>query len=551
MVRVALGWAAAALLAFAAPAAATDHLSGLTTAAPPHLVTFEAAAPVVFTSDRVITGLTDPVVGMDVSPRDGGLYVLTSDAGGVGKLYFIDPTTAGATLIGQLTPEPADTTSPHTTLPPGTAFGVDFIPPSNLLRVVSPAGLNVRVNPANGFVTTDTPINPGGTSLSGVAFTHNDNDPATNTAEYAYANASDQWGTVNTPNNGTFVPIGGSGVLSGNPALVTLDEAPSGGMWATHYVNADSAQNLYQVNRATGAHTLVGPIPANLVGMAAAHVNLFGVDAQAITAGEGAGAARVTIVRLNPRGTASVSYATTDGGATAGSDYTSTAGSLTFGPGEVAKTVSIPLSDDATDEPNESLDLSLSLAPGADASLMLNPKAIVTIADDDPAPVTPGPPPDRDGDGVADATDNCPNVANADQADSDGDGLGTVCDPLEPPLLKPGRCANVQRGTAADDSLVGTSAGDRLIGLGGADALFGAGGADCLSGGSGNDWLSGGAGADTISTGGGTNVVRAGAGNDTVNAKNRKADAVDCGSGRDVVIADKLDRLRGCEKRRR
>src|SRR5690606_28128942 len=35
---------------------------------------------------------------------------------------------------------------------------------------------------------------------------------------------------------------------------------------------------------------------------------------------------------------------------------------------------------------------------------------------------------DRDGDGVPDSRDNCPLVANADQADFDGDGIGDVCD---------------------------------------------------------------------------------------------------------------------------
>lgn len=35
---------------------------------------------------------------------------------------------------------------------------------------------------------------------------------------------------------------------------------------------------------------------------------------------------------------------------------------------------------------------------------------------------------DRDGDGVADADDNCPDTPNPDQSDSDGDGAGDVCD---------------------------------------------------------------------------------------------------------------------------
>jgi lysophospholipase L1-like esterase len=35
---------------------------------------------------------------------------------------------------------------------------------------------------------------------------------------------------------------------------------------------------------------------------------------------------------------------------------------------------------------------------------------------------------DQDGDGVPDASDNCPQTANADQADMDNDGIGNVCD---------------------------------------------------------------------------------------------------------------------------
>lgn len=47
----------------------------------------------------------------------------------------------------------------------------------------------------------------------------------------------------------------------------------------------------------------------------------------------------------------------------------------------------------------------------------------------DSTPNGPGnPDPDSDGDGVSDSSDNCVNDANADQADNDNDGIGNVCD---------------------------------------------------------------------------------------------------------------------------
>jgi len=43
--------------------------------------------------------------------------------------------------------------------------------------------------------------------------------------------------------------------------------------------------------------------------------------------------------------------------------------------------------------------------------------------------------PDADGDSVADSLDNCPDMANENQADADGDGVGDACDvcPDTPP----------------------------------------------------------------------------------------------------------------------
>jgi len=65
---------------------------------------------------------------------------------------------------------------------------------------------------------------------------------------------------------------------------------------------------------------------------------------------------------------------------------------------------------------------------GPDAAADATPDPGGADAADTPAeadvPVTPG---DRDGDGVTDASDNCPLVANADQLDTDHDGYGDAC----------------------------------------------------------------------------------------------------------------------------
>jgi hypothetical protein len=180
----------------------------------------------------------------------------------------------------------------------------------------------------------------------------------------------------------------------------------------------------------------------------------------------------------------------------------------------------------------------------------------------------------------------------------------------EPPL-RPGRCANRKLGTDAAERLVGTIAGDQLFAFAGDDTVEGFQGQDCidadagndtvdggdasdkllggpgndklrgqgehdklfggpgrdvldggpgrnmLAGGSGNDRLLGGrdadqlfgeGGKDRIVAGGGRNRIDGGAGNDSIEARNGQVDVIRCGRGRDIVRADRKDKLSDCER---
>jgi hypothetical protein len=67
-------------------------------------------------------------------------------------------------------------------------------------------------------------------------------------------------------------------------------------------------------------------------------------------------------------------------------------------------------------------------ATAANAVAAMPPEAITGISDAEAAQIVNWPVNDRDIDGVVNASDNCQNTANADQADQDKDGKGDVCD---------------------------------------------------------------------------------------------------------------------------
>lgn len=133
--------------------------------------------------------------------------------------------------------------------------------------------------------------------------------------------------------------------------------------------------------------------------------------------------------------------------------------------------------------------------------------------------------------------------------------------PPPPPALKlPAGCPaadgviaggpgdDTRNGTAGRDLMLGAAGADTLAGLGGADCLYGQAADDRLTGGPGADRLFGGSGRDRLAGGSGTDRFSGGAGADRISARDGRRERISCGSGRDIVTADRNDRVaRDCE----
>jgi hypothetical protein len=131
------------------------------------LVRFDSAAPGTILGSAPITGLApgDALAGIDMRPANGLLYGFATDSGpggagaGVGRVYSINFTTGVATLAATLAADPADNTAPFPYASiSGDAFGVDFNPVADRLRIVSDTGQNLRINVATGLTQLDGPL---------------------------------------------------------------------------------------------------------------------------------------------------------------------------------------------------------------------------------------------------------------------------------------------------------------------------------------------------------------------------------------------------------
>jgi large repetitive protein len=82
--------------------------------------------------------------------------------------------------------------------------------------------------------------------------------------------------------------------------------------------------------------------------------------------------------------TVTVGYNTSNGTATAGTDYVATSGTLSFAPGVTSLTISVPITNDTADEPDESFNVNLVTPTNA---TIADPQGVGTILDNDASPV--------------------------------------------------------------------------------------------------------------------------------------------------------------------
>jgi hypothetical protein len=407
--RARLGMASALALAgglaTAAPGmAAHQTVTGLTNEAPSRVVQFAVGSPgTLIGGPTAITfpmGATDTdLVGLDYRPRGGNLFA----QGSQGTIYVLDPPAAMATNW-TATRVSAPVSNPFSGTP--TDFGFDFNPTVDRIRVVNdePGSMttanNYRFNPNNGaLVATDGDLayaagdpNAGESPRIVAAGYTNNFDGATATTLYDIDAGLDILATQIPPNDGTLNTVGALGVDTTDVAGFDI-EGGTGTAYAALQAEGDAESTFYRLDLASGAATAtsstnaqIGPDgtpPVESVSLVPTSVLRF---ANAVTpVAEDGGTASVTVYREGPLNrTSTVNWATelaVDDTAAA-ADFTASMGTLTFAPGDAAETITVPIANDAAQEPEETFTVRLS-APNTASNLPTPPTAKVNIVDDD------------------------------------------------------------------------------------------------------------------------------------------------------------------------
>jgi hypothetical protein len=260
-----------------APAAGADPAAGITGTA--DLALFDTANPAGLTA-RPITGLqtgSETVVGLDMRPATGQLWVITVPTGVVAnatvRSYVVDPATAAAAFVGSIpgtVPGAADTPT-----------GADFNPVVDRLRVVNAGNENFRINPTNATLSgNDTDLTftaPATGPVTAVAYDRNVAPgppgtlapPGTLTTLYGIDVGADRLVTIGgigadggSPNGGAVRSAGQLGAAVDDVSDAGFDIAANGSAFASLTVSGQAG--LYRINLAGGTATLIGALPAEV-----------------------------------------------------------------------------------------------------------------------------------------------------------------------------------------------------------------------------------------------------------------------------------------------
>lgn len=237
------------------------------------LVKVAAKAPQQIIEQRALQGLSaaEQLIGIDYRVAYGVLFGLSNQ----GQLYQINTTDGSLTKVG-------------TALPAGTltdaAYGFDFNPAADRIRVVNVQGQNLRLHPETGaLVFTDPKLHYAADDVNAnkqpaivaAAYTYNQQNEKL-TTNYAIDLAQ---GTLVTqgsiegqepavsPNTGTLFTVGSLGLAALSDVAFDISDLRNIGLLAVSKQGA-AVSSLYQVDLASGKTLLLGELPTTITGIA-------------------------------------------------------------------------------------------------------------------------------------------------------------------------------------------------------------------------------------------------------------------------------------------
>ena len=236
------------------------------------LVKFRPGRPDVLIDSDTISNLQsgEQILAIDIHPWTAELYAL----GSTSRLYKLNKESGGASAVG---------VAPFSPILLGTSFAMDIDPVGGVVRVVSNSEQHLLLSTTTGEV-----VDQGLAPSFGAADPNFGSDPALEGIAYSGAFAGSAsttlfgidvgqdalvrvgsvGGSPSSPDDGVLTTIGDLGVDAG-PG-VGFDATPQGGAFAALSNVGGTGTQLYAINLATGAASLIGSVggTGTLVGIA-------------------------------------------------------------------------------------------------------------------------------------------------------------------------------------------------------------------------------------------------------------------------------------------